>query len=404
MSRATLPPYAPVRISIILHQLGWGGVERVAAILANGFAKRKIETELLVCAKGGPGEDELRAIIGENASVHYFRQTQGSRLMDLLKGFTKVGRYLYETKPKIVLSAGNNVSLFSLLLVRLYCPGPTRLFVKTTNPVFRPHDSRFKQFIRRACYSLIFRYCDGVLSLCEEEVSILRKSFPNVSDKFIAVHNPYITDAISPKTTASTDRAKDVPKYLIAVGRLHHQKRFDVLLHAFAKVRNDVDCRLVILGEGEDRTKLQVLSTKLDIAHLIQMPGFVSNVPEWLVRADLFVLSSDYEGLPAVVLEALAFNCPVVATDSFPGARALLEAATRCDVTPIRDADALASAITNSLNKGDSTKELFRITSKYQISAAIDSHIDTLSLLMHQSRAGKFQYQDVSKKLADLIT
>ena len=134
------------------------------------------------------------------------------------------------------------------------------------------------------------------------------------------------------------------------------------------------------------------------------MPGFVSNVPEWLIRAYLFVLSSDYEGLPAVVLEALALNCPVVATDSFPGARALLEAATRCDITPIRDADALASAIINSLNKSDSTKELFRITSKYQISAAIDSHIDTLSLLMHQSRAGKFQYQNVSKKLADLIT
>ena len=131
MSRATLPPYACKHYSpcackhYSVHQLGWGGVERVAAILANGFAKRKIETELLVCAKGGPGEDELRAIIGENASVHYFRQTQGSRLMDLLKGFTKVGRYLYETKPKIVLSAGNNVSLFSLLLVRLYCPGPT---------------------------------------------------------------------------------------------------------------------------------------------------------------------------------------------------------------------------------------------------------------------------------------
>ena len=401
MRRATLTPYAPLRVSIILHQLGWGGVERVAAILANGFAKRGIETELLVCAKGGPGEDELRAIIGENASVHYFRQTQGSRLMDLLKGFTKMGRYLHETKPEIVLSAGNNVNLFSLLLVRLSCPGPTRLFVKTTNPVARLHDSRFKHFIRRACYSLIFRYCDGVLSLCEEEVSMLRKSFPNTSDKFIAVYNPYIIDAISPKTTASATRAKDAPKNLIAVGRLHHQKRFDVLLHAFAKVRNDVDCRLVILGEGEDRTKLQALSTQLGIAHLIQMPGFVSNVPEWLAKADLFVLSSDYEGLPAVVLEALAFNCPVVATDSFPGARALLEAATRCDVTPIRNADALASAIINSLGKSSSTKELSRLTNKYRISAAIDSHIDSLSLFMHHEQTGEFQYQGVSKKFAN---
>ena len=384
-----------MRVSIILYYLGLGGVARVAAILANGFAERGIETELLVCAKGGPGEDILRTVIGENVSVHYFLPTSGSRLTDLLKGFTKMGRYLHETKPKVVLSAGNNVNLFSVLLVSLYCPGSTRLFIKTTSPVVRPYDNRFKKLIRRACYTLIFHYCDGVLSQGEEENAILRKSFPKVSDKFIAVCNPLVTDAFSPKTTVLPSSAKNGPKNLIAVGRLHHEKRFDVLLHAFAKVRNDVDCRLVILGEGEDRTKLHELSTQLGIAHLIQMPGFVSNVPEWLAKADLFVLSSDHEGLPAVVLEALALNCPVVATDSFTSARALLGTATRCDVTPIRDADALASAIINSLtdssHKNDDTAELSRLTAKYRVSAAVDSHVDVLKLLIHQAQAGEFQ-------------
>lgn len=397
MGRAGLPPCAPARVSIIVHQLGWGGVERVAAILANGFAARGIETELLVCAEGGPGEDELRTITGKNAAIRYFRPTQGGRSMDLIKGFAGMGRYLRQRKPEMVLSAGNNVNLFSVLLVRLYCPGTTRLFVKTTNPVIRPHDSRFKQFVRRVCYAFIFRYCDGVLPLSEEEAAMLRKSYPNAGDKFIAVGNPYITDAMSPKTTPFPGRVNDAPKNLIAIGRLHRQKRFDVLLHAFAKVRNNVDCRLVLLGEGEDRSKLQALSTQLGIAHLLQMPGFVTNVPEWLAKADLLVLSSDYEGLPAVVLEALAVNCPVVATDSFPGARALLEGAPRCGVAPTRDADSLASAVIDSLDNSSSTAELYRLADRYRTSAAIGSHIDALTLLVHHAQALEFQHQYARK-------
>lgn len=377
-----------MRVSIILYIFGSGGVAHAAANLAKGFAARGIETELLVCAEGGPAEDKLRAVIGENVSIHYFVLTSGIRLWDLLKSFTKMGRYLRETKPTVVLSAGNNINSFSALLVRLYCPGHTQLFVKTTNPIVTPHDNLFLKYIRQVCYTLIFRYCDGVLPLSEEECAILRQSFPEASDKLVAVNNPLITDTL-PQDNQITRSGKSGTKILISVGRLRHQKRFDILLRAFAKVRSDIDCRLVILGEGRDRTKLQALSNQLGIAHLIQMPGFVSDVPERLARADLFILSSDYEGLPGVVLEALAVNCPVVATDCFPSARALLDMAPRCSVTPIGDANALASAIYASLNQTDNTMELSHLTTKYRVSAAIDSHIDALNSLIQQAQAGK---------------
>lgn len=378
-----------MRVSIILYNLGLGGVAYVAVNLANGFTERGIDTELLVCAKGCPGEDKIKAAISENVSVHYFVPTSGIRLRDLFKGFTKMGLYLRETKPKVVLSSGNNVNFFSSLLVKFYCPDSTRLFVKTTNPVVTPQDNILVKLIRHICCTFIFRSCDGVLSLAEEQSTNLRKSFPKLGNKLVAVNNPLITDAFSSKTTTFPAPVKDRQKNLIAAGRLCSQKRFDVLLRAFAKIRNDVDCRLTILGEGKDRSKLQALSVRLGIAHLIQMPGSVSNVPEWLAKADLFVLSSDFEGLPGVVLEALAVNCPVVATDCFPSARALLETATRCYVTPIRDADALASAIYDSLNNGDNTLELSHLTAKYRVSAAIDSHIDALNSLIHQAQAAK---------------
>ncbi len=381
-----------MRLSIILYIFGSGGVAHATANLAKGFAERGIETELLVCAEGGPAENKLRAVIGEDVSTRYFIQSSGIRLWDLLKGFTKMGRYLRETKPKVVLSAGNNVNPFSALMVRLYCPESTRLFIKVTNPVVTPHHNFLEKLIRKLSYAFVLRYCDGVLSLSEEQSAILRKSFPYATDKIVAVNNPLIPDTFSSETARLTDRTNDYPRHLIAVGRLDRQKRFEVLLHSFAKVmRNDVDCRLTILGEGKDRTKLQALSNQLGIAHLIQMPGFVSNVPEWLARADLFILSSDYEGFPGVVLEALAVNCPVVATDCFPGARSLLDTAPRCSVTPIRDIDALASAIYDSLNKRDNTMELSHLTTKYRVSAAVDNHIDALNLLMHQAQTGKLR-------------
>ena len=380
-----------MRLSIILYIFGSGGVAHAATNLAKGFAERGIETELLVCVEGGPAENKLRAVVGEDVSTRYFIQSSGIRLWDLLKGFTKMGRYLRETKPEVVLSAGNNVNPFSALMVRLYCPVSTRLFIKITNPVVTPHHNFLEKLIRKLSYAFVLRYCHGVLSLSEEQSTILRKSFPYASDKIVAVNNPLIPDTFSSETARLTDRTNDYPRHLIAVGRLDRQKRFDVLLHSFAKVRNDVDCRLTILGEGNDRAKLQALSIQLGIDHLIQMPSFVSNVPEWLARADLFVLSSDYEGLPGVVLEALAVNCPVVATDCFPSARALLGTAPRCSVTPIRDIDALASAIYDSLNKRDNTMELSHLTTKYRVSAAVDSHIDALNLLMHQAQAGKLR-------------
>ena len=384
MNKRVLPPYAPERISIITHQLGLGGLERVAAILANGFAVRGIDTELLICANGGAGEDVLKNIICEKVAVRLFRKSSGSRVMDLLKSFSVMGRHLRQSKPDVVLSSGNHASMFSLFLTLFYCPSTTRLYIKTTNPVLRPHEVSLKRFFRPLWYWLIFRLSDGVLTLSDHETLHLMKAFPYLQNKIYTVNNPYITVNNKPKVSSKVVRRTNKPKCLIAVGRMQHQKRFDVLLKAFARVRKKVDCRLVILGDGEDRQSLIAMCKTLEIEQSIDMPGFVTNVHDWLEKADLLVLSSDYEGLPAVVLESLAHNCPVVTTECFFGASELLNNAAKCGVSPIREPESLADTIINSLKQECSTSELYRLAERYRIETAIESHIEAFSHLTYQ--------------------
>ncbi len=359
-------------------------MDRVAVLLANGFARRGIKTELLICAKGGPAEETLLKLAGEDLKLRFFRQTSANRTKDLLLGAASIGKHLQESRPDIVLSAGNNVAMLAALLTWFYCPRYTRLFIKTTNPVVRPALSLVKSLFRRGWYSLIFHICDGVLTLTEAESKNLIEYYPYLQHKLLCVSNPYITELHSPAQKAVQSHEQNRPLQLIAVGRMQQQKRFDILLSAFARVSKQLNVRLLILGEGEDRQALEAQSASLGIAELVEMPGFVSNVNESLDAADLFVLSSDYEGLPAVVLESLARNCPVVATDCFYGAEELLQNINACAVVTRRDPNALARAIVTSLSHKVDTSEIYRNAQKYCLEPAIDNHLDAMCRIIYQ--------------------
>jgi glycosyltransferase involved in cell wall biosynthesis len=199
---------------------------------------------------------------------------------------------------------------------------------------------------------------------------------------FRAVPNPYISDEMMVDGPPSDRRGS---AHVLTAGRMVAQKRFDLLLQSFARTTHR-DARLTILGDGPLRSSLEALARSLGIAERIAMPGYSTDVSSHLRQSDLFVLSSDYEGLPAVVLEALASNVPVVTTDSFLAARELLGAAPSCEVVPIRDPEALARAIDRSLAAKRGTDELRKLAEPYCIDAAIVAHIDALNKLVEERR------------------
>jgi len=136
----------------------------------------------------------------------------------------------------------------------------------------------------------------------------------------------------------------------LSIGRLTKAKNYSTLIEAFAKVRQQRDVRLAILGNGEERPSLEGLVRRLGLENDVWLPGFVDPPYPYLARASVFVQSSIWEGFPTVIVEALAFGVPVVSTDCPSGPREILENGRFGELVPVGDVEALADAIRRALD------------------------------------------------------
>jgi glycosyltransferase involved in cell wall biosynthesis len=158
------------------------------------------------------------------------------------------------------------------------------------------------------------------------------------------------------------------------MGRLVPQKDFATLLRAFALVRADRPARLVILGEGPERDRLMLLARELGIENDVLLPGFVTNPFAWVGRASLFVLSSAWEGLPTVLVEALACGTPVIATDCPHGPRAILEGGDLGPLVPVGDSRKMAEAMRRMLDAPTERSRLLARAAAFHEDRAIEAY------------------------------
>jgi glycosyltransferase involved in cell wall biosynthesis len=165
------------------------------------------------------------------------------------------------------------------------------------------------------------------------------------------------------------------PPVVLAAGRLAGVKRFDDLVRAFAKVNAAIDCRLVILGEGRERAALQRLAAGLGVSAKFDLPGHVANPLAFMRRAAVFVLSSEREGSPNVLAEALACGTPVVATDCQSGPREILEGGRHGSLVPVGDVDALCRAILATLHDPPAPAVLREAVAGHTVSKAAASYL-----------------------------
>lgn len=377
----TAPPMPPkiasasmLRVSLVLHKFSQGGSDRVAAYLARGFATVRMDVDLIVLCRGGEVEAILSELIGDDIPIRYLGHAGRSRGWDLIRALPGLVKQLRRRSPDVIISTANNTSLLSAFGTRLAGLRNADLILKTTNPIATSRHKGFARWLRLWTYRLIFRWTSGVWTLSAEETEQMRSEFPGFARLFRHVDNPYVTPAMLAPFPAPRVSARG--GNVICIARLTAQKRLDRLISGFAHVTHP-DSRLLILGEGEERAALSDLIGRLGLRNRISMPGYATDVATALKASDLFVLTSDYEGLPAAVLEAMAANCPVLCTDCFPSAQALLGAAEGCALIMRTDPDSIARQIDAALALPRPTS-LRTLAERYSIENGVASHVVAL--------------------------
>lgn len=365
-------------ILLVLPNLEAGGAERVTVNLANAWVTRGLSVELALLHGAGP----LQALLDPQVRV---RPLAAQRARDAIGPLTQ---HLKRTRPRAILAA-MPPSTWIAAVSRVLAGSKARLVVAEhfdwSAPRGAPPDATsfgFKVQSHLAC-----RLADARVAVSSGVADSIARiaGVPRASVE--VVHNPVTPlpadGELDSQVLASWE--KSGRKTLIAVGSLKPAKDYPTLLRAMAKIADRMDVSLLIVGEGGLRAELEALARELRLEDRLTMPGFLPNPQAYLRRADLMVLSSAAEGLPTVLIEALACGTPVVSTDCRSGPRDILCDGRLGALVPIRDPDALATAAISSLGTTHDREALIARSNDFSIDVAADRYLE---LLLPASDAG----------------
>jgi glycosyltransferase involved in cell wall biosynthesis len=359
------------RIALYLPSLRGGGAERVMLALANAFASRGLEVDLVLAEATGEYMSEISPDV---------------RLVDLKSGRVMTSlpalvRYLRRERPGVLLSAMSHANVVAVW-ARALAGTSTRVVVTehiNLSQFLRDNTGVSTRVVAWAMGPSYWR-ADGVIAVSNGVAASLAREVGYPIDRIQVIYNPMDLMRIQQRASESMDHpwfTPHEPPVILGVGRLMPQKDFPTLLRAFSILRKTHVARLVILGEGELRVELKSLAHQLGIEADVFMPGFVGNPFAYMARAQLFALSSRYEGLPTVLIEAMACGCPVVSTDCPSGPAEILEDGKWGRLVPVGDMEALADAMAATLDETGRRDAMIR-ASEFGLDIAIDNYLHVL--------------------------
>jgi glycosyltransferase involved in cell wall biosynthesis len=221
-----------------------------------------------------------------------------------------------------------------------------------------------------------YPWADGIVAVSQGVADDLAQQIGIPRERIQVILNPIVTPELQRKAKAPLEHpwfSPGQPPVVLAVGRLHPQKDYPTLLEAFAQVRQARPARLLILGEGGERSRLEALIHQLGLEEDVSLPGFVENPFAYMSHASVFVLSSRWEGLPTVLIEALYCGAPLVATDCPSGPREILANGQYGRLVPVSDVRALAKAVEVTLD-GDTPSPPPESWRPFELKTVVDQY------------------------------
>ena len=366
-------------VVFFLPDLQGGGAEKATVRIICALLARGIHSELLLLNTEG-------VYFGELPESYPITSLDAGNLRfypNYLFAFPRLVFFLHKRESGVIISNLSHLNVM-LLFARILSRKQVKIIAVEHNnfsTVIR-NTSKFSPKFLPPLMRWLYPKADFIVGVSQGVVEDLKRVLRFGSEKFRVIYNPIVDDRLLKKAEEPLDhpwfREGESP-VILAAGRLHISKDFPTLLRAFALVRKQIPARLVILGEGEERKELENLAQELGIREDLDLPGFVENPYKYMKRATVFVLSSQWEGLPTVLVEAMACGCPVVATDCPSGPAELLENGKWGRLVPPGDPEALAKAILDTLEGGVSRVEAAtNVQKRFSMIAIVEQYLKVL--------------------------
>lgn len=345
-----------------------GGAEKVTLLLANEFVRKGQNVDLILLKAEGEFLTELDSRI----NVINLNTTQ------LLTALVKLIGYLQFTRPDVLLVLMWPLTIIGIIAYKLAkLNGKVITSEHTTFSKSPLYNSKFKSLIFKISLKLIYPLADNRLAVSNGVADdIAREGWLN-RNSIKVIFNPVELNPTTFTHNESQEAWKEYSgKKIVAVGSLKVEKDYPNLLKAFAMLLQQQDAHLSLVGQGKLLTSLKKITQELNIENNVSFIGFSRKASAWIESADLFVLSSLQEGLPMVLIEALAVGTPIVSTDCESGPREILEDGKYGILVPVNDPKALAEAMLKSLNESHDKDYLRQRASAFSVDKIANQYLE----------------------------
>ncbi len=361
-------------IAIFLGSFGGGGIEGAFANLAHGLIQKGLIVDLVLSQV--VSEEHLKRLPPETRIINL-------KAPKLYRSLPRLVGYLREKKPVAMLSASHYTNEIAVLAkqlsgvsTRVVVCEQNQFSIKVANGTKLKH--RLMPFFAKHFYPR----ADGIVAVSGGVADDLAQMTGISRERIQVIYNPVLTPEVLEKSKKPLDHPwfnPGEPPVILGVGKLQAQKDFPTLIRAFAEVQKVQSARLMILGWGPDKPQLEALIRDLDLENDVELAGFQKNPHAYMAQSKVFVLSSAWEGLGNVLIEAMAAGSPVVSTDCPSGPAEILDNGKYGFLTPVGDSKALAEAILKTLS-GESKKHDPAWLEQFTLDNVIRQYIDIFGL------------------------
>jgi glycosyltransferase involved in cell wall biosynthesis len=348
----------------------FGGAQRVTVNIANSLAARGYPIDLVTAQLDGTFVSEISDAVNTIDLA-----VTGVLGTGILTAVPKLVSYLEASQPAVLFASRTHTNIAAIVATWI-ADTDTRIAVTEHSPF--DYQNTAKDRVAAALAAQIYPYADGVIAVSEGVAQSIVAGTNVSMEQITVLNNPIDLDAIQSGARQPVDHewlTDPTLEPIVSVGRLKRQKGFSVLLESVSRLRESrPEIRLLIVGEGSDRDRLESLAHELDIEDIVSFTGYTDNPYIYMHHSSVFATASTAEGLPTVLIEALACGASIVSTDCQYGPREILCDGEYGRLTPVNDVQRMTQAIAATLDDPIAAKKIRQRAEHFSMEAGGDRY------------------------------